>query len=76
MRDTNNTLRSSCPQVKFKAQMAVSQEKLSERKQEDVISRLNMAFPGLGGKVRAQIPVLEPEFFEELVVSFLVCYCY
>lgn len=53
--------------------MAVSQEKPSEGKQEDVISRLNMAFPGLGGKVRAQIPVLEPEFFEELVVSFLVC---
>lgn len=56
--------------------MAVSQEKPSEGKQEDVISRLNMAFPGLGGKVRAQIPVLEPEFFEKLVVSFLVCYCY
>lgn len=53
--------------------MAVSQEKPSEGKQEDVISRLNMAFPGLGGKVRAQIPVLEPEFFEELSVSFLVC---
>lgn len=53
--------------------MAVSQEKPSEGKQEFVISRLNMAFPGLGGKVRAQIPVLEPEFFEELAVSFLVC---